>query len=147
MRSWTSATPSEVAEKELWDMKEATPGTLMNWVGCVPSSPRGQDPNWATVNAAPSVSMQMPSAAAIFMGWASTISWPCTWPEATVPRPPMRTTIRPKRAMGRHTSRACATASSLPSREARTIHQIAMPATKEPATSHAEVMTWEYSDR
>lgn len=86
MRSWTSATPSEVAVKELCDMKDATPGTLMNWVGCVPSSPRGQEPNWAIVKAAPSVSTQMPSAAAIFMGWTSTISWPWMWPEAAVPR-------------------------------------------------------------
>ena len=57
-------------------MKDATPGTLMNCVGCVPSSPSGQEPNCATVKAAPSVSTQMPSAAAIFMGWTSTISWP-----------------------------------------------------------------------
>lgn len=36
-------------------------------------------------------------------------------------------------------------ASSLPSRAVRTIHQMEMPATKEPATSHADVMTWAYS--
>ena len=99
------------------------------------------------VKAAPSVSTQMPSAAAIFMGWTSTISWPWMWPEAAVPRPPMRTATRPKRAMGRQTPRAWSAACWEPSRAERTIHQMEMPATKEPATSHAEVMTWANSLR
>ena len=38
-------------------------------------------------------------------------------------------------------------ASSEPSRAVRTIHQMEMPATKEPATSQAEVMTCAYSLR
>ena len=56
-------------------MKDVTPGTWINLVGC--DSPlRGQEPNCATVKAADSVSTQTPSATAIFMGCSLTISWP-----------------------------------------------------------------------
>ena len=57
----------------------------------------------------------------------------------------MRITSRPKRAIGRHIDEASFAPSSPPRRLARVIHQNAIPATKVPATSQAEVMTWEYS--